>query len=103
MSQQYYARRSNRPRRTSTEIMREVDRKAAQAKKQIPAHTQRPLPDRVNQSPWGNYSYYEYTPAAGVTAQELRDALALAWPFCTKRYTVEGDVVIEECYFSIGD
>ena len=55
----YHARRSNRTRRTSAEIMREVDQKAAAAKKQIPAHTQRPLPDRHNQSAWGNYSYYE--------------------------------------------
>lgn len=83
--------------------MRDVDARAAAAKKVIPAHTSRPLLERYNQSAWGNYSYTEYTPADGVTPEVLRDALAAAWPFCTKRYTVEGSVVIEESYFSIGD
>lgn len=67
-----------------------------------PAHTRKTLDDRCKQEAWGNRIFTELTPTEG-TAKELFEALMAKKKYCYPTYHLEGEVVVEEYYYSIGD
>lgn len=71
--------------------------------KLAPIRTGTNLPERFIENSYGNHSFTQLETPEGMTAEHYCRCLKAQAKYAYPKFSVEGNVVIEEMYYSIGD